>query len=318
VNATEYTLRGQFDKLLREKNEIMLAHRTSDRSNPWQDCYYTHPSPLQMTGFAKRVEKLATVDPALYEAVKPILQKMMVLAADICVEKDKAAKEREARKQAAAHKKAEATANKINPYRSLHPEVAKLLREVAAPYRKKAYEQFLDREENVIKEISERAAACGSFRASDLYPIDHRKASGAELALNGACISMARPYLYQNDYAVWRLRADSAQIAQKIANELADDLVNAFVLKVGTKLSGLVEKKGNLSNTAITGSLSSHWMTLDFADGSSFQVQSQIVWKTSYLGTHFAQYPTCFRNVKLADGSKMELPSEAKMKEQFV
>jgi hypothetical protein len=59
-------------------------------------------------------------------------------------------------------------------------------------------------------------------------------------------------------------------------------------------------------------------MAFTFADGASFDVQSQVVWKTSVNGVHFPQFPTCFRNVKLSNGTKMELPSEAKMKEAFV
>jgi hypothetical protein len=91
----------------------------------------------------------------------------------------------------------------------------------------------------------------------------------------------------------WQLKSRKVldAVVIKIATEFAEDMVVAFVTKVGMKLSGIVDRKGNLGKASIHGSLRDHWMTFEFRDGSTFQVQSQIVWKTSINGLHFRAVP---------------------------
>jgi hypothetical protein len=58
-------------------------------------------------------------------------------------------------------------------------------------------------------------------------------------------------------------------------------------------------------------------MKVSFADGSEFTVRNKVITNTSSAGKWFYQYPTTFHDVKLADGSKLEAPSEEKMVKVF-
>jgi hypothetical protein len=58
-------------------------------------------------------------------------------------------------------------------------------------------------------------------------------------------------------------------------------------------------------------------MKFAFEDGSSFTLESSVVYKYSQMGKLFFQYPTRFKNVRLADGTAMKMPSEKKMMEEF-
>jgi hypothetical protein len=317
VNATTYQLRGQFDKLIREKNDLCLAHRSGDRTQAWMDVYYSHPSPKQALGLGKKIAKLEKTLPELHAALKPLLVRIMDCASEF-ERVDAAEKQAKAdRKAAIASKKADKEAKRQNPYLGLNESVAKLLLEVAEPYRVKAVEMFTAQERRFIEIIRERFASNGgSFDPEKLWPTD-RKTTAWEHAAAMQNRMEARRYIcwVANN---WQWKSGQDSIIAKYAEEKAEAMVNAFVQKVGAKLSGIVDRKGNLDTTEISGSLSDHWMTFTFKDGSRFQVQSQIVWKTSVNGVHFAQFPTCFRRVTLKDGSKLELPSESKMKEAFV
>ena len=321
---TSDSLKRQLDDLRSEKNGLCLEHRDNDRTDAWMDVYYASPSFSQMPGFVKKVEKIAKVDPALYTALQPLVAKMVAVADQIktAVEAEKQAKaDRKAAQQA---RKDEAAANKANPYRNLNAQVAALLKEIAVPYRKQAYDVSVNQQTAVIERIREAAAKCGSFDPAAMFPTDGLTSQWArQSAFQSQTESMR--FLNSNGSSrydrTWAIKtqAELDKLVAAEANRYADDIVNMFVFRVGTKLSDIVDKKGNLTKAEITGrNLMDSWMTIEFADGSGFQVQTQIVWKRSVNNVHFNQFPTCFRNVTMKDGSRMELPSEEKMKEQFV
>jgi hypothetical protein len=315
-----YSLKRQFEKIVEEKNPIMLANRQHDEAKEWNDCYYCHPNSTQAATLVKRIKALEKVDSHLAGLLFPLASRLMLKQAEIMVQKDADLKARNDRKNAAVAKKQDAEATKANPYRKLHPQVAALLKEVAEPYRVKAVEFRTTQENHIVEAVTKLGAMYGSFDPSVMYPTPPRTASHYEhMAISHSRMSVT-PYVERTgDYGkyVWAMKADCAKIVAGIANKWADDMVTQFVHKVGTKLSGIVERKGDLHVTAIQGSLQDHWMTFNFKDGSAFKVQSQIVWKTSVNGVHFAQFPTCFRQVSLR-GVAMAQPSEAKMRKEFV
>lgn len=329
VNAdTVDKLKREFEKIIDRKNPIMLEHRPEDRAGQiaweqmnkaWQEAYYCHPNTSQAMTLQKRVYALNKFQPALYLKLLPIVQEAIAKQAEIMVAKDQALKNRNARKAAQQEKRDDAEATKKNPYRKLHPMVAAIMREVAEPYRVEAVKWETNRLNNIVNEIKSKAAMFGSFDPDKMFP--HIKGDHWNNQVRAIKITEAMPFLdrtgeYHN--YTWALSANVDGIVKAKAERFAEDQVTAFVYKVGTKLSGIVERKGNLAKTSISGDLRSHWMTFEFADNANFQVQSQIVWKVSVNGVHFTQYPNCFRNVTLSNGTKMELPSEAKMKEAFV
>jgi hypothetical protein len=100
-----------------------------------------------------------------------------------------------------------------------------------------------------------------------------------------------------------------------------------FLHKNALKLSALLDKKGDLTSIDVLpgvpvklhngiGTLTSI-MKVSFADGSEFTVRNKVITNTSSAGKWFYQYPTTFHDVKLADGSKLEAPSEEKMVKVF-
>ena len=308
---TSDSLKRQLDDLRSEKNGLCLEHRANDRATAWIDVYYASPTFSQMPGFVKKVEKLAPLHRELYAALQPLVAKMVAVADQIktAVEAEKQAKaDRKAAQQA---RKDEAAANKANPYR------------------KQAYDDSVNQQSAVLERIREAAAKCGSFDPAAMFPTDGLTSQWArQSAFQSQTESMR--YLDRSnsggryggvDFGGWSIKTqvELDKLVAAEANRYADDIVNMFVFRVGTKLSDIVDKKGNLTKAEITGrNLMDSWMTIEFADGSGFQVQTQIVWKRSVNNVHFNQFPTCFRNVTMKDGSRMELPSEEKMKEQFV
>lgn len=320
VNAdTLDSLKREFEKIAKEINVVLLDNRTNEKTKQWQDLYYTFPNSSQATTVVKRIQALGKVDNHLAGLLMPIANRLMLKGAEVMVAKDALLKARNDRKAAQQAKRDDKEATKKNPYRKLHPMVADLMRQVAEPYRVKAVEWETVRLTNQVEEIKRLAAMFGSFDPEVIFP--HKKGDHWGNMVTSQKRMDAMSFLDRTgEYHsyTWALKANVEEIVKAKAERFAEDQVIAFVYKVGTKLSGVVEKKGNLAKASISGNLQDHWMTFEFADKAEFQVQSQIVWKCSINGKHFAQYPTCFRNVKLSNGSKMELPSEAKMKEAFV
>jgi hypothetical protein len=322
VNAdTVDKLKREFENIAKEINPIMLQHRTHERTKQWSDLYYTHPNSNQATTVVKRIQALAKVDSHLAGLLMPIANRLMLKGADVMVAKDLALKNRNARKAAAQAKRDEKETIKKNPYHKLDPQVADILRQVAEPYRLAAVVMESNRLTNQLEEVKKLGAMFGSFDPNVMFPSkkdDHwhnqvvcQKRIDAQAFLD----CEARTYHDRS----WTLRANPEAVVKAKAERFAADMVAQFIHKVGTKLSGVVEKKAGTHTIKITGgSLQDYWMAFSFADGASFDVQAQVVWKTSVNGVHFPQFPVCFRNVKLANGTKMELPSEAKMKEAFV
>jgi hypothetical protein len=163
------SLKRQFEKIIARKQDILLAHRTNDKTAAWQTLYYAHPSYTQIIGFGKRLAALKPVDPVLYALLQPIL----VEATDKASECSDAKIHRDARlakKQAQADKVADKAATRKDPFRQLNAEVANILRQVAEPYRKQAYADSEERQNNFIQLIKDTAAKCGSFSPSTMFP----------------------------------------------------------------------------------------------------------------------------------------------------
>ena len=100
-----------------------------------------------------------------------------------------------------------------------------------------------------------------------------------------------------------------------------------FLHKNALKLSSLLDAKGNLTAIEVlpgvpvrlhngTGTLTSE-MAVTFADGSCFNVRNKVIINTGLAGRPFYQYPTTFHDVKRADGTKLDSPSEEKMVKVF-
>jgi hypothetical protein len=312
VNASNLeTTKREFEKIAKEINPIMLQHRTHEKSKQWIDLYYTFPNSTQAGTVVKRVQALAKVDKELAGLLMPIANRLMLKQADVMVAKDALLKARNERKAAQQAKRDEKETIKRNPYHKLDPQVADILRQVAEPYRVAAVTMETTRLTHQVEEIKKLAAMYNSFAPETIFPTKKDDHWGNQVQ----CMKRVDAQAFLDctgDYhnRVWTLRPNTDEIVKAKAERFAADMVTQFIHKVGTKLSGIVEKKNGTHKVSITGgTLRDYWMAFTFADGASFDVQSQVIWKTSINGVHFPQFPTCFRNVKLSNGTKMELPA---------
>ena len=122
-------------------------------------------------------------------------------------------------------------------------------------------------------------------------------------------------------------RPDADGYPAREAKRERTKIEESFLYKNALKLSALLDKKGNLTSIDVlpgvpvrlhngAGTLTSS-MKVKFADGSEFTVRNKVIINTSSSGNWFYQYPTTFHDVKLPDGSKLEMPSEEKMLKVF-
>jgi len=112
-----------------------------------------------------------------------------------------------------------------------------------------------------------------------------------------------------------------ARVKRLIDNNVTD-IVNGFVGKSAAKLALILQKKGmpkshDIVRTNIRNGMVENSMKFTFEDGSSFTLESSVVYKYSQMGKLFFQYPTRFKNVRHTDGTSMKMPSEKKMIEEF-
>lgn len=115
---------------------------------------------------------------------------------------------------------------------------------------------------------------------------------------------------------------DSDSRIKKLIDNNVTEIVDGFVSKNSSKLALILQKKGQpisheIVKTNIRNGMVENTMKFTFEDTSSFTLESSVIYKYSARGNLFFQYPTRFKNVKMADGSLMKMPSEEKMIKEF-
>ena len=118
---------------------------------------------------------------------------------------------------------------------------------------------------------------------------------------------------------------DYKGILRKVADKNADFVQRVYLYKNVSKLAVIIERKNNLAGNPeiltagiMPGGQGFHGeVRFNFTDGSSFVVRNKVVYKTSFHGRNFAQYPTTFHHVTMPDGKAMSQPSEERMNEVF-
>lgn len=120
----------------------------------------------------------------------------------------------------------------------------------------------------------------------------------------------------------FKLKPEPEKRLANLIKETVEDVIGHFVAKNTSKLALIFAKKPEVSQhkiiqTRIRNGMLENDMKFGFPDGSSFVITSQVIYKTSQTGKWFVQYPTRFRNVIMADGSKMSSPTEEKMIKEF-
>jgi hypothetical protein len=127
---------------------------------------------------------------------------------------------------------------------------------------------------------------------------------------------------YKDGKKVLELISGSSDRVKKLIDDTVRDIVDSFVTKNASKLALILQKKEapkehKIIRTNIRNGMVENVMKFKFNDGSEFTLESSVIYKYSKTGKLFFQYPTRFKNVKLADGSMMKMPSEEKMIKEF-
>lgn len=150
-------------------------------------------------------------------------------------------------------------------------------------------------------------------------PDELKAASTGVKSLAGLMLSIKR----KDGKSYFELWSDADEYLIKIINDTVTDVIEGFVAKNTSKLSLIFQKKGEvkshkINHTYIRNGTLENSMYFEFADGSSFVINSQVVYKWSSVSSKpYMQFPTRFMNVKMADGTNMKMPSEEKMIKEF-
>lgn len=127
---------------------------------------------------------------------------------------------------------------------------------------------------------------------------------------------------YKDGKRVLELINGAEERISKLVDDNVRDIIEGFIAKNTSKLALILQKKDKPSEhdiirTNIRNGMVENAMKFKFNDGSEFTLESSVIYKYSSTGKLFFQYPTRFKNVKLADGSMMKMPSEEKMIKEF-
>ncbi len=149
--------------------------------------------------------------------------------------------------------------------------------------------------------------------------------SPADLPKDDASIDLASQIFISRGFGknkTLELKSNADNILKTLIEDAINSIIDGFIYKNSSKLALILQKKDKpkthtIIRTNISNGKVENLMSFEFNDGSRFDMESSVIYKTSAQGKFFMQYPTRFKNVKLADGTAMKMPSEEKMISQF-
>ena len=192
---------------------------------------------------------------------------------------------------------------------AVNPEIKKSIDEIAENFRK-----FIEE-----KEYNWMIRLCDRFK--ELFPDGtndkdqfERKNRQFFASLSG----FVKQQMSTNYVIKYVLIPDYDTKAKIRAKRVSEETIKSWQMKMYNKLGGFITELGKKFTTSVEGgSIGYNRIRFKFDDGSQFELQNQIVDKTSNLGTYFYTYPTTFHNAFLPDGSKIANPNEYTVKKAF-
>jgi len=268
---------------------------------------YSFPnSVLHVAGYLKRTKK------QLKRTIKsPNATKLVKAAMTACepwveiAEKLKAMKNDVVKRQVGVGTKKSAI-----PTGVLNKEIEQELEKIGKGFAKELEENFEDHFNRLITQYQADAKRKGSTSTYDLYK------SKENYHLNKILSNFLDSEYGPNGHYVYSVKKDYKSIVDKMAKQSAKEAVEGFVLKMKMKLSVIVGSRG--IGVDVSGNSNRNTISFEFEDSSKFTVQNSIVLSYSVYGKPFYRYPTTFHNVILPNGKKLNSPSEAKIKKEFV
>ena len=188
---------------------------------------------------------------------------------------------------------------------AVNPEIKKAIDEIAENFRK-----FIEE-----KEYNWMMRLCNRF--IEIYPDGASDRDQSERK-NRQFFSSLSGFIKTENYRTYNLIPDYEKKARTRAIRVSEETIKSWQMKMYNKLGGFITELGKKFTTSVKGgSLDYNRILFKFEDGSQFELQNQIVDKTSNLGTYFYTYPTTFHNAFLPDGSKIANPNEYTVKKAF-
>lgn len=189
---------------------------------------------------------------------------------------------------------------------AVNPEIKKAIDEIAENFRK-----FIEE-----KEYSWMIRLCNRF--NEIYPNGASDRDQYERKNRQFFASLSGFIKASEDYRTYKLIPDFDTKARTRAIRVSQETIKSWQMKMYNKLGGFITELGKKFTTLVSGqSIDYNRILFKFEDGSKFELQNQIVDKTSNLGTYFYTYPTTFHNAFLPDGSKIANPNEYTVKKSF-
>lgn len=129
--------------------------------------------------------------------------------------------------------------------------------------------------------------------------------------------------IYENGYAgMVGLRGDYKEKIERAVEGKVQSMIERYVTKNVGKIASIIHGKGEPSKVEVGSGRLRGWgfsgsIRFFFKDGTQFEVRNQAVWKMSYNGLSFNQFPTTFHDVVFKDGSKKSMVPEQAMNEEW-
>lgn len=197
-------------------------------------------------------------------------------------------------------------------------QAIKFLDEAVAQIRDRYYEDMIKRY-MVYLDMLIADAKTGSFTWS-AFQNKYRAMNLSILFLGQKVLEPAnKSYRPDTPYVI---KSNAVETTKDEAIKLVDEIIAGFLAKNSEKLGLIFQKKADIAEHRIVknkihdGVLENE-MFFKFSDNSSFTMYTTTVYGYSKLNTFFVRFPTRFTDVKMADGSKMGMPSEEKMIKEF-
>jgi hypothetical protein len=148
-----------------------------------------------------------------------------------------------------------------------------------------------------------------------------QKANAVFMKLSGDAKKIALNVYKNFRYGEFDLRTDLEGEFKRRAQMEVKQIADAFVSKNISKIAPIVELKGNLHGAKVLSAdtTSGFWgeIKFNFEDGTEFTVRNKVVWKYSWSGGSFTQFPTTFHQVKFQDGKVASMLSEEQMHKEW-
>ena len=223
----------------------------------------------------------------------------------------------------------------------MNEQVVKAVTEIAQGFKVNVKAQFLARYQFAIDDWSKKSQATGMTSPHNIYPtngnmsrLEYRSNAFRQGQISRFLDTSRRtwdeqhaipnltPWQYSCEQLRYFLKADAQAIAERKAEQEAEDAIQGFIRKMSAKLQGILDAKGDFEQVEVNGYLGRNTLHFTFVDGSAFTVVNDIIIKASCLGKVHNQYPTRFTNVVLRGmggglGGGMKGISEAWMKRNF-